>query len=894
MPGGYSSRYQNYTPAYNYAPASGYYPTGEKYVYTPSRRGGGTFGGRSVSKTSFVPASFVDPRIERQNQLVGQRDVLDSERAVIDAKTAALNRAVNLQAKGIPIPSDTYAALGISPGQGLVVARARIQEERNQFNQKTQSYNKEAQEFNVELAKPTSAEITARASLLDRGERVQIVQSAVARGGIPTRAAAATLALPQKGSLPEKFGGTAAVVVPGEKNIFEDIGVVLAGRPGTEQKGIPFTGTGGVFERTQKAFYGSIRGGSEFGERVGGAPGKVVGAFGGAAVGSFFGIFEGSLTTVGLVFYEKPVTRLVSGQFNEPVTDQGAIAAGQVSGTLFSFLSSPTVLMGAAQKLGKGGLTATKLLPQTLLKAESFAQRGKSVYAGETIFGRAATQTWNLIQGFEGGLSGVGVSALYGGQAVRVVAGVGGVLRGGARAVQQPLVKYPLTFGLAPVAPLVFGGLAGVGESEEYRRVIQTPVGSVGRERGFEKVRAMQAGEGFFAQVGGELGLGFYGDEKSKVGGVSAGRVQQAFKEGFIEAGASPEQAERLAVAQTRVYKAQQAGGIVGQIGISIGTELSGTSTISPIIYRGLIGQVVGLSGKEAGKKAGKLTGQTLTRFAGFGAIEGAGSTVISDFTQSRQLSPLKTGFGALAGAVSAPLLGGLTIYGATYRAFRGGKSVFGAGTEKGALSAGYITDVFEKAGDDLARLFGKTEPRFRIRTVQGVPSLTQTSEVEGRRGGGKTAISTFFRTPVGVQTPVSTDIPTYTPTKQPTPIPFQDFIGQPERGPDTFQQNINENFQQNINQTFPVGTPINFNVPVGVPVSKAGFPPFFPAMPFGEGGRGGRGRERKTYLNEFAFATGLLGQGLLKRGKTISRERRGLFGSKRKKQRRSKRGNKR
>lgn len=849
--------------------------------------GVGQSGGRDYG---YIPASFVDPLIERQNQLTGQRGNLDSERAVIDAKTAALNRAVNLQARGIPVPSDVYAQMGISPGQGLAVARGRITEERNQFNQKTQSFNKEAQEFNVELAKPTSAEITARASLLDRGARVQT--SAVERGGIPTRAAA--LALPPKGSLPEKFGGTAAVVVPGEKNIFEDIGVVLAGRSGTEQGGIPFTGAGGIFARTQKAFYEPLRAGSEYGERVGGAPGKVVGAVAGAGLGGFFGIFEAGIGTAGLALYEKPVTRLT-----------GSETAGQVAGTLFSFLSGPTAGMGAAKTLGKGGLTAAKLLPLALLKAETVAQRGKSVYAGGTFFGQSARASGNLIKGFESGLSGVGVSGLYAGRGERIAAGVGGVLRGGVRAVQQPLVKYPLTFGVLPFAPLAAGGLAGMGESEEYKRLIQTPLGGVGRERGFEKIRAMQASEGFFAQIGGELGLGFYGGEKSKVGGVSVSNAQQAFKEGFLESGFSSGQAERLAVAQTRIYKAQQAGGIIGQIGVSIGDELGGTATISPIISRGLIGQAVGLSAKEAGKKAGKLTGQTLTRFAGFGAVEGLESTAISDFTQGRPLGkdPFRYAFGGIAGAVSAPLLGGLTIYGATYRAFRGGKSVFGAGVEKGALSAGYITDVFEKAGDDLARMFGKTEPRFRIRTVQGIPSLTETSEVGGRRGRGETAISTFFRTPVGVQTPVSfiesiftptdTDIPTYTPTKtkQPTPIPFNDFIGEPERGPDIFQQNINENFQQNINQNFPIGTPINFNVPVGVPVSKAGFPPFFPAMPFGEGGGGGRERERKTYLNEFAFATGLLGQNLLKRGKAISRERRGLFGFKRKKQRRSKRG---
>ena len=61
---------------------------------------------------------------------------------------------------------------------------------------------------------------------------------------------------------------------------------------------VPFTGKGGVFQRVQKSFFGTQRASAEFGQEIGGAPGRVAGTFIGSAIGGASGVFEATFGTL--------------------------------------------------------------------------------------------------------------------------------------------------------------------------------------------------------------------------------------------------------------------------------------------------------------------------------------------------------------------------------------------------------------------------------------------------------------------------------------------------------------------------------------------------------------------------------------------------------------------
>lgn len=598
-----------------------------------------------------------------------------------------------------------------------------------------------------------------------------------------------------------------------------DIVSSVAGEAGSERRArqiipgqkIPATGKGGVFERVNTTFFGLQRSGAEFGQRVGGTPGRVVGTFAGSALGGVGGIFEATFGT-GREIARKTITR-----------GTGSELAGQTAGLAIDVGS---IFIGGG--LAKG---AAKEAPQALRGLSSIVSSGRSIYAAPTKLEKAATALETA------------------GKVARPY-------------IQNPFVNIPARTALA------FGGVeAGravsqAGESKTYQTFTSSSQGQEKIQRAYAGLEQEQR-KNILSQIGGSVGFGALDERYSEFGGLSKTKVESTFRKAGVP--------ENLIPAATREYRASQIGSLVGQISLGSTTETVGRYTIGGTVTRELAGQVVGGGAKGVTKKAAYITAKTVPAFAALGFYEGVGSTVISEQAASRirgvqnipgsiAQKPVDYLFAGVFGAASSITLGAPVVGFATKRALQAGGIGAKAG-EKGFLYAGYGVDPTELPGDIFASQFGPPEPSFRIRAIS--PNVTPVSQQTAQFAPTSVLqpVATPVQSPTGILVPNITDIfQPSTPRGPSTPssiaINFRSGTQVPVVTDQPIQDSsIQTSFNQNISTPVPI--PISLAIPIAVPNSRAPFPLLFPPGRLGGGGRGGGRKARIGYFDELAAVFG-------------------------------------
>lgn len=863
-------------------------------------------GGGGISRAQGQGSPFKDPLAAQRAQatkLERERPGIQKGVEQTQAKIDAFNKIQIAINKGEPVPRDAVKFLGLK-STDLIGSRFRnlrdtLTNQQENTNAQIESYNQRVSKISKQIARPTQIEQETQTSLVDRGRNIKLLKKATTnplavasfeRPEVLTQKR--TVQPRQINNLPEgQRAATALGFSPviglgiglasqarqrnlqGQPSIIDtfvkESGTAVFGDAGTEtgqfQSGegqirtLPFlTRKGGAAERAGSAFFGITGYGREVGERVGGPIGGFVGGLISTPIAGFAGAFEAGPGTA-IRALQKGAVEPTFGEF-----------AGDVYGLAGDLVVLPR---GAVTTAAKGTSVFSSLAPKAL-KGLSALEKGQSIYAGAPLTNFLAINAPKILSG------------------AKTVAKIG----------KKPVVYFPTLAATSILAPEVSEGLvkASFGKDASAPGVEQTI------QRTTERAQEIQGASGFklpefnigglqldstTGGLGAGLGFGVLGENRKSFGGLSRSQVKKVALEEAKASGLSGAQAERAAKIATESFFARQLGGLTGLLSTEVTTELAGRSIIGTSIKKSLTGQAVGIGTKQALKKTFTTTAKTIPAFAGLGFYEGIVGQATSDLLTRRTKSvtdlpqavasdPFRFGIAGLAGAVSAPLIGGTVIAGGTFKTLKRGSKI-GAGVEKGFLGAGYALDPLEQPGDFIAGFIGPNEPSFRIRTVTG------TSTQEARPG-----VKISKRTPVSILEPLQStsvkspsviergapSIYSGTPTSVEnsifnlgTPSPqsinnvFSDFV--PEEEPDDTPQketDIEDVLEQEVPATESV-----FSISTGVPVSKSGIPPFFPFLPGAGGGRGRGSRQRKTFFNEFFAATSLLGPRLRKSART-------------------------
>jgi len=864
---------------------------------------------RTIAPSGGVSPPYRDLEAEKAVKLRQEKERIERKVIVTTAKVSALNEAQNaLNTRGfIPAPTIQKIKSEYGLAQNTIVTPTLLQRLKNETAAEQTKLMGQVENYNIQAAsirqeiRPTEVQ-PQPVSFIDRGPLVS-----VQRAGQPVPGTLAT-AEARETIIARQQQAKGGVKLPEAKNPIESfilgVGESVYGLPGTETgyfetgegkvKTLPyFTRKGGITQRAGEAFYGSALFGKEFGGRVAGPVGAGVGTVAGVAVGGFLGAFEAGPGTA--------IRALQKGAI-EP-------SLGPFAGEVYSVAG--TYLVGT-RGLVKGISKAPKIVGK-IPSALRFLERGKSIYAAPGIAGKAAVTAEKIGLGFNLGKTGARLGS-YTGKAEKVGAALGKTTQIAGRIAKTPFVKYPSLGAVSIAAPSA--GEAIIRGS--YGEFAQKPKVETTIARGFERIQKVQASrgaklpefqiggfqlEGTTGSLGSELGFGLLGERAPSLGGITRKEAKTIFLQEAFKAGLTGAEAEKAAKIATQSYFGRQAGGIIGLTAVESTTELGGRALIGKSIRSSLTGKAIGLGTGEAFKKTITTTAKTIPYFAGLGAYEGfvgIGTTELvtrrartpAELPARVAADPLRFAGGAIAGAISAPLLGGTVIAGGTYKTLRKG-SKLGAGIERGALGLGYALDPLEEPGDYLATVIGTAEPRFRVRTITGVSTqeakkgvkvktkvpisiledITGISSVEKRPRGGIITPGSF--TPSGVPTS------SFIGTPAPVDVLFSEFF--PQTVPETQTQTETE-LQEQLQQEVPeIAT--TFNVPVGVPSSKVGVPPFFPIAPFDTGGGGrGKGRGRKTFFNEFLAAQAILGTSLTRQATKQAKRQKSFFGFKKRK----------
>lgn len=625
---------------------------------------------------------------------------------------------------------------------------------------------------------------------------------------------------------------------------------------GTGLKVTEYAGKGGVFQRTQEAFFSALKGGEEIGKgvgkRVAGEPGaqlsRVIGVGAGAAYGGLVGVLEPTVGSVGKL-YGGSVQRLSGSKQYGELVEAGVTLVGGLK---------------AAPKVGGAVLrSGGKLVEQAPILTETLGFPGLAVRTERVIAaGSRGLETGRIIP-----------ASIYSGSVERGVSAIGA----GARQLRNISQARTLT---GPVA--VAGSLVIPEAREKLETVTISPQTLEKRnvaaiQQGYQNLAQINAKQGIVGQIGGELGFGAF-QRFETLGGKSNATIEKAFRDAYISQGYSKVEAQRQAIAERKLYRARQSGVIGGLLSVSTGTELMGSSFITPVVERNVLKAGIQPTIGAALKVGKKTAIRTVPGFASLGILEGLTSTGITEIGQYRAPSvknlpqriiesPLTFAIGGATGAISAPLLGAPIVGLGVARTVKPTKSLFRKGGQDLLLYGGYVLDPFEEPGDFLATFFGKREPAFKINTKvkTGEPVLELLPAFEPTKPKGKVTQNVGLFTQ---QTQASNLIPNLT-TNENVSVTQQNnnissnlpnFNFGVNLLSNQFNENVNVNLEQQTEQnvTQPVATPIMINIPIATPLSRAGAPLFFPGagLPSSGLGKGGR-RGRVKYINELALAFG-------------------------------------
>ena len=371
------------------------------------------------------------------------------------------------------------------------------------------------------------------------------------------------------------------------------------------------------------------------------------------------------------------------------------------------------------------------------------------------------------------------------------------------------------------------------------------------------ELKALQ-GQIWYKAIGQEINPLIAGNKEAYRGGV------QAELEGL---GYNPFEARDITKIGLKGREYDAYAEIGGMLAVNAASEIAGRKLIS----QSGINLVQGKGIKNFLKIGGNIG------TAGIG--EGIGMRAVQTRTRAEKTSTGELALYGGAGFVSAGLIGG--IIGATQvtPTIKGKTPIF-SNLIKGAA---YTTDVYEYAGDRIADVVGKAGKRtlgtkiytpIVSITPSGINTPTNIMTNTGSRRSGSFV-------PININIGVKTDVNTRTNVKVPNMPTGINTNARTNTGINVFSNtntstnvDINTNLFSNINVPTNVNTPTNVNVPVNTPVNvpttintpisvvvpNARLPPILPlAFPTGSGGRGGKGRTVRRYVNELELGGALL-----------------------------------
>lgn len=813
----------------------------------------GSAGISGASPISQTPTQAPTPA-QVQSELAAEQAKLEAESQAQQKKVEAFNRVQRAASRGTIINRQDLQTAGLNYGQvSGAAASANLNRRAKELNQTNEQLLQRANAYEKQVVVKTLAAGGYGMSTLGGGSVAYFPERPASTKTAPISQANFQKIEQQKRETALTKQGADPLDV-----LIESSGQAVFGERGK------IAGKGGVAQRSADVFYTTGRGFTEYGERVGGLPGKAVGALTGSAVGFGLATFEAGVGT--------PV-RAIGGFISAP-SGGGRIFGGfsPYVGTGYEVLTQLAASPRAGVAYTRQGVKAiqagAELAPGLIRTGGTALSRGKTYSKVASYSERLAANAEQLLGGVKAGAQGIKTTSIYSTKAENI-----GVQAGRAiKAVDSARVSYPrltnagfITGSL--VAPSIAESIRVAGATSEFKAESKTQRGEAGVQATFRGIEEAQASKGFVANVGGSLGFGVLGERYELAGGISKQETQRISEQAFRQQGYSAAQAQRLAKETVEVYRARQTGGLIGQGLLSTATELGGVRAIAPTIENVLIGQTVGVARPIAQKTSFNIAARVTPQFALFGATEGFLGTAIADITQRRAKDvrnvpeqiiqrPVEYGVATAGGALSSIILGVTPVTFASYRALRGKSGISQVG-EKGTLGAGYALDPLEDFGDYTARFFGKQEPVFGVKTrirrgvassiLTGVP-LQQQTQVNVKRSTTTPGISANLQE--GIFTPVGTNVTQAVNNLNiGLALPFQT------------QQNVQQQQlqqQQNVQLQSQQNTNVNINVPIPTPLSRSGFP-FLPPIGINQGGRGGGARTRTKYIDEFALTFGAL-----------------------------------
>ena len=828
--------------------------------------GGGSSQTSSSRTTTTItrglsPSERASQQLEQQrSKVLNQQNALQSKANLVSSQLTAYNKIQNALNKGTVVNPSWIKEAGLP---SAFVSQAVLSKKRTELQGQLSSLQKEESSINVQAGLYNSS----------RTFVVSELAKPVGTSRISTTPSPSQFAnvLSQTSSNKSNFQQNLRDVTPGQKpkpstgNFVGDF-VQSAGETvfGLQDKGRTLGGTGGVYQRTQRTYFGTAKGGAEIGKGigqsvagdVGGGVGKVVGGFVGGGLGTALASYDAGVGTIGQTF-AKTTERQTQSKL-----------AGDV--------------VGFGVELGVGLYAAPKFAQAGVQGVKSGIKTAPSLLKG-LGFGKQAATTKSLIKAGKSGLRQGTIlkDSIYISKAETVASAVGKGIKTAGKLSKNPLLTGSV-FTLGAVAvPEVAQGIGGFSVSKSNLKQLDEPSIKQATNLAYSDIGKFQESQSFVGGIGGQLGLGA-SEKYVSIGGVPKKTVETAFRQRFEEAGLTKAKAGELAKEQTKLYKSRQTGVVAGLLSISTGTELLGGKLITPIVEKSILtaGVQTGLLGSL--KVGGKTAIKTAPYFFSLGVSEGLVSTGIADIGQKKAEgvadlprrvveAPQNYIIGGLVGGLSATGLGTPIVGLGVARTVQPTASALGRrGTGKLLETTGNILDPFEAPGDYLATFFGKKEPSFaigtKIRSGVLVPNIQLTSQVKD--AGRKKAIGVSAKTPVATpsflsELNIGSQLKQTQPVTQPNLIIGSDILSTNIGTPTSLVGDVfnvdntlieETNIAENIN--VPVPVPINIGVPISTPISRAGLPFLFP--PGGFGGAGGgriKGRKRVKYINEFAIA---------------------------------------
>lgn len=806
--------------------------------------GGGTVTNVTNVTRSISPEEQAARVLEqKRTEVVNQQKDLQSKAQTVSKQLDAYNKIQNALNRGTVINPEWIKDAGLSNN---FVNQAILSKKRTELQNQLTGLQKEE----VNINKKASQYNLARATVISDLEQ-PIGTSKLKVGASPSQYANVILQTNKTEQI-----GTSSITKDSTGNLVGDFTqasgeAVFGVQPNT---GKTLSGQGGLYQRTQEAYFGTVKGTREFGKEVGkkvaGETGGQIGEVGGGLVGGALGTILGAFETPATI--GKVAGGTIERQFKNKtlgeVTEFGVNIVG------LSPRAGTTVVKAGV----KGGAKAIQSTP-ALLEGLGLARQGEKA---ETIISAARTgfNTERVIG-----------SSIYAGKTEKVASAVGVVTKKGSNLLSNRGFTSPLFVGGSLVLPEATEQVSRLGISNESLSKINPQA----QAKGYELIAQQQKAQGFVAEVGGQLGLGAFKDFQT-LGGRTTKQVEESFKQAYIEQGYSSSDAKKIAKTEAKLYKSRQTGTIGGLVSLSTGTELLGSSFITPIVEKSVLKAGVQTTTKSALKVGGQTALRTIPAFASLGLLEGFTGTGISRIGQRKTgvsglgqdivSNPLEYAIGGATGFISAPALGTPIIGLGVARTVQPTSKAFTRRiASKGTELLGYSLDPYESPGDYFATFFGKKEPAFKItqKIRSGGESIFQlTAGQDTSLIGGKAKTSLFENVFTKNKQTTGTNI--FQPTEN---IGSNVNIGQPigtttSTNTNIFGEVFNFNNQSNIatetniTEEVAIPTSVFINVPVSTPISRAGTPFPFGVGGFGEGAGGkGKGRKKVKYINELAIA---------------------------------------